>query len=378
MSMKQQSSQFLEHEKIPVKDMGINQSENTWHMGLNDLTIPSKEIIQTMEYAYNLFQEERETQNINENKPRLWFWNNVSFVFSIGAIFEANDHQVFDQIMLYFDKHEDAFLPNKVLVQDYKNSKIVENIERYYDIGSGNYHLLMAIIVTSDDDLNNAPESIYQRYGPVFGSVNMVEIVDTMIEVFTKYGAVKQFLGPTIKGTLGISYDMSKSGTTGMPREYLRDDSVRRMYRKGFLDFEANDGYEEVNPMIIHHPDSVRRQWFNEEQEGTNFRKSAKIKSRNGTSQAPIKRTNTQNSLYNQLHNPVEIIQTPHISDMKAVQYKMDFYKETIQNRQDKPNYELYTIDGYDTMSNSDKYIANATSTDQSVICPHISINYQE
>ena len=35
-------------------------------------------------------------------------------------------------------------------------------------------------------------------------------------------------------------------------------------------------------------------------------------------------------------------------------------------------------IDDYEKMDNNDKYIANASSRDQSVICPHIQINYQE
>ncbi len=369
------TSQEIEHGSNPIKEMGIRQSENTWHMDMNDVTIPSKEIVHTMEYAYNLFSEERETENVNENAPKIWFWKNVAFVFSIGAIFEENDHKIFDQMMLYFDKHEDAYFPNKNLVYDYRHSNIVKHIENFYDISPGNYHLLMSVVVMNADDLANAPEPIYRKYGPVFASVDIKEIVHTMMELFTKYGAVKKYLGATLRGTLGIAYDVSKSGTHGLPREMLKDESIRRMYRKGFLDFEANDGYEEIKPEMMYHPDAVKRQWFDEEDNGNNFRKRRKLQGRGKGTAGYIRRSNNQHSLYNQIHNPVEIVQKPSGDEMKAVQYRMDFYKETAQNRIDKPQYEIYEIEGYETMDNSDKHVESTIASEKDVICPHISLN---
>lgn len=367
-----QTSQEIEHSKYPTKEMGIHQSEDTWKMGLNDLSQESKKIVNVVEYAYNLFQEEKETQNLNENKARLWFWKNVAFVFSIGAIFEQTDHDIFDQIQLYFDRHEDAFFPNQCLVYDYRHSTIVSKIESLYDIGAGNYHLMLALVVKSDADLKNAPEPIYSKMGPVIASINIEEIVDIMIEVFAKYGAVKKFLGSTITGTLGISQDLSKSGVNGLPREMLKDESIRRMYRKGFLDFEANDGYELVNPEIKYHPDIVTKEWFDEDEDEIVRRRIPKVKNRSQGAAAYIKRTNNQNSLYNQIHNPHQIIQKSSKDDKKAVQLKMEFYQETLQNRVDKPNVEIYEIDNYAELTPTEQFIENATARDKVVICPHI------
>ena len=368
---RKQTSQEIEHSTYPMKEMGIHQSEDTWKMGLNDLSGESKKIVNLIEHAYNLYQEEKETENLNENKARLWFWKNVTFVFSIGAIFEQTDHDIFDQIQLYFDRHEDSFLPNQCLVYDYRHSTIISKIETLYDIGAGNYHLLLALVVKSDADLKNAPEPIYSKMGPVIASINIEEIVDIMIEVFGKYGAVKKFLGSTITGTLGISKDLSKSGVNGLPRDMLKDASIRRMYRKGFLDFEANDGYELVNPEMRYHPDITDKEWFDDEEEIIK-RRIPKNKKRNGEAAAYIKRTNTQNSLYNQIHNPNQIIQKVSKDDKKGVQFKMEFYQETAQNRIDKPNVEIYEIDDYANLTPTEQFIENATSRDKVVICPHI------
>jgi hypothetical protein len=370
--------QEVEHGEFKMKDMGIYQSNNTWRMGLHDLTKESKNIVDTMQHTYDLFNVERETEYINENRPRIWFWKNVSFVFSIGSIFEQTDNAVFDELMLFFDRHQDTFFPNQCLVYDFRHSAVVENIEITYDISPGNYHILMSIIVNSDTDLDNAPETIYSSFGPVITLTNMQEIVSTILELFAKYGAVKQFMEPTLLGTMGISYDMSKGGQHGMPREFLKDESIRRMYRKGFLDLEANDGYELVNPDFKYHPGLDQRQWFDEDEDGLNFRKPAKHKERSKGAMAYIKKNNTHNSLYNQLHNKTQIITKEKPEEMKAVQYKVDFYRETEQNQKDKPTMQIYNIENYDKLSTYDQFIENTMAREKEVICPHMVIMDQD
>ena len=113
------TAQDIEHSTISAAELGIYHAPDTWKLELVDNTEATKDVINTMEYTFKLFEEETDTNNLNENAARLWFWKNISFVFSIGSIFEKHDHDVFDQLMLYFDRHQDSFFPNEYFVYHY-------------------------------------------------------------------------------------------------------------------------------------------------------------------------------------------------------------------------------------------------------------------
>lgn len=364
-------SQNLEHQDFSAKDLGVKQSENTFKLQLPNYNKEIKEIINNVNYTQQLFNDESETKFINENKSKIWFWNNVIFVFGIGTIFEDSDHEIFNQIMLYFDKKRDCYFPNKYLVENYKNSKIIESIEDQFNYSRGNYHLIFSLVVNSNKDLDNASESLFSNYGPVFCSTDYQEIVDIIIEMFSKYGAVQNLFNTSQISTFGVSRDISKGGQNGLPREMLRDEGVRRTYRQGFLDLNANDGYEEVNPNILENPNSVNRFWFSEDNESQIYRKPNK----NKTQLKELKRPHGQQSLYNQIHSKTPIVDNKRLNNEKAIQFKMDFYKETVQNTINKPSIEMYEIDNYENLSNTDKFIENATSRNKTVVCPHINLS---
>lgn len=76
----------------------------------------------------------------------------LKIIFSIGMVFSKRDQRRFDLILDYFNRHAPSYIGLPYETLTYENP-IVQTIETLYEIGNGNYHLLMVLV----NPLNNKP-----------------------------------------------------------------------------------------------------------------------------------------------------------------------------------------------------------------------------
>ena len=140
------------------------------------------------EYVRNVFKMNKETTFLNENSSKLWFWKNVGLLFSTGVIFRNTDVVELNEYLSYFDSDQNTFLPIKYKITNYKDPEI-QALEKMYNLGNGNYHILMIPFVYATDpiELEKAPESGYSKTGPVDTFLTQEEITNYMLEINYKY-----------------------------------------------------------------------------------------------------------------------------------------------------------------------------------------------
>lgn len=367
------SSQDIELNKIPTSIQWDGwQAPTSFGLSLKNITKEKDEIKYLMDYTNNLFETKKTTAYLNENTPKLWFWKHVTLIFSIGVVYEEEDKQILDAILKYFNKKDDVFIPNNYKLFDYRN-ELIKTIEKEFDIGPGNYHFMLVPFVTTDDKeiLKDAPESVYSAYGPLTPFVDLDNAVSYIIEINNKYGAVKSGMTEDVAKILHINLNKDiedqnpgQSGTYGQARKMTYDPMNRRIQRQGYIDFATGDGITSVevgqdllnlmNPEQQIDP-TLARQWFDENQEGLNYRHAVKPAHRdiNGLDCTPPEafkdqRFQGKNSLYNQIARTYNGMDRQHlgiIPDQKAIHYKADDYYETESNKEIKPSYELYDIE---------------------------------
>lgn len=367
------SSQDIEHNKIPnaIKWDGW-QAPTSFGLNLKNLESEKDEIKYLMNYTSNLFESKKTTEYLNENTAKLWFWKHISLIFSIGIVYEEEDKQIMNAILKYFNKKDDVFIPNVYKIFDYRN-KFISTIEKEFDIGNGNYHIMLVPFVTTDDPvvLSKSPESVYSSYGPLTPFVDLDNIVSYIIEINNKYGAVKSGMTEDVAKILHVnlhkdvsSQNPGQSGVYGQARQMTYDPMNRRIQRQGYLDLATGDGITSVavgqdllnliNPEQQLDP-TTAKQWFDENQEGLNYRYAVKPAHRTiqGLDYTPPEafkdqRFQGKKSLYNQIVGTYNGMDRQHlgiIQDQKAIHYKADDYYETESNKKLKPSYELYNID---------------------------------
>ena len=387
-----QEEKFISQDKITSQDVEFNrynksnssakltdsikwdgwQAPTSFGLSLNSLENEKENIKYLMNYTINLFETKKTTDYFNENTSKLWFWKHVSLIFSIGVIYEDEDKQVLDAILKYFNNKDDIFIPNNYKIFDYRN-EFIKTIEKEFDIGPGNYHFMLVPFITTEDQeiLKNAPESVYSTYGPLTPFVDMDSIVSYIIEINNKYGAIKFGMTEDVAKILHVNLNKDvenqnpgQSGTYGQARKMTYDPTTRRIQRQGYLDFATGDGITSVevgqdllnliNPEQQLDP-TTAKQWFDENQEGLNYRHAVKPAHRNiqgmdYTQSESFKdqRFQGKNSLYNQIvgtYNGIDRQSLGIIPEQKTIHYKMDDYYETETNKSEKPSYQIYDTD---------------------------------
>lgn len=342
-------------------------------LGIPDLTKNKDDIDYIMKFMTNSFEDTRTTNFMNENRNRLWFWENVILIFSYGVIFEGPDKILFDEILTYFDQSNNAFIPNRHIVMNYKDT-LIKKIETEYDIGNGNYRfMLIPFVITSNDEiLKNAPEQVYRRYGPIGVFVEPEDVVNYMCEINYKYGAIPddetmiKVLGESSKAEennakssrMKVSIhgmDRPKNPTTTNP--YLHS-ATQRLQRKGYIDPNTNDAFELINPE--QQPRGPERQYFTPG-ELIHTKTGVKVESDECYYRKPVKtirretlvdlgneyghtpnRSYGNRGLYSQIKGN-KIIGPLHVDDeVKGVSLKVNSMYETLQNQTEKPSYQLY------------------------------------
>lgn len=125
---------------------------------------------------------------INADYDRMWFRNNVFFIFSTGCIYDEEDDELFANILEIFQENDRiAFLDNNIMVLDY-NNPLMKSIEDKMAISNGNYHVCCVPAVYKTANTTNAPEGLFMRQGLLAKYISWEEITDFITSCVSKYG----------------------------------------------------------------------------------------------------------------------------------------------------------------------------------------------
>lgn len=227
----------------------------------------SKHVI---DYAAQLFEQSKTTEFLNENQAKLWFWKYVGFLFVEGTVLESTYRVIFNEVLEYFNRQNQSFLPNVFKIMSYKDD-IITKIEQDYNIGHGNYHfMLIPFVMTSDVKiLQQAPESAYQKYGPVDVLMEPNTIVEYMCEVMYKYGTMTNLLTDEIANALEVSqptesdrYFKHAKRIFNISSSHPKTNEPMRMDRKGYFDPNTSDNFDLINPEEDITKYAPQRQYF--------------------------------------------------------------------------------------------------------------------
>lgn len=130
--------------------------------------------------------------NADDNKK--WFQKYVMFAFFTGRIFDETDRDMLDKIRVCFaEDHANAFLMNHHVVENYQTD-LARATEQKYHLQSGNYHILLAVIVYApEDQLANAPEQLFKQRGIVLTEMDWDKVYMVVHEYLLKYALVPQY-----------------------------------------------------------------------------------------------------------------------------------------------------------------------------------------
>jgi hypothetical protein len=302
------------------------QPNNSWRNEdfefglLTDQNSKIDNIINTVKYTNDLLNYTNETQYANENTHRLWMWTHLKFIFSTGRIFEQTDKVILDKIITYFDKSAKTFIPCEYVVRNYLDSTI-KDIENTYDIDNGNYHIMLVpyIMCSDPNELNNGPEEIYRRIGPIDVYTNIQQITDYIIEINYKYACVVKDL-PEI--TQNYVY-------SGVPREF---GTVEKEYQA-----KITRKYFDGNSRVVENPDNIE---FNNISRSVANKYQREIA---GNNIVPNTNRRKGKSLRQRIKEDVMDSRAVIFNmDQRGAHLRMNDYYETNKNRDDKPNYYIY------------------------------------
>lgn len=374
-----------------VNDLPIWQNKDfSFGLGIENVSGNMDRIKAMVDYTSKFTENIKETTFENENSNRLWIWNNLGIIISIGLVFEDEDKEILKHILNYFDTSQDCFLPCDLKILNYTDNTI-KTIEEQFAIDNGNYHLMLIPFVMTDQKnvLDYAPEIDFNKFGPTNIYHSKESIVKYIIELYSKYGAVKSLLTPGVGNYLQIeenvtgsdAKDFSDNGIvrTMNPTSFnwqQHGGNTKRVHRKGYIDPNAPDWYQLINPEQSYDKISPSRYWgdTNEQlDQNTTYRRNLSSGyhrenpgvnmgwfNKEGYSQNNTYRSKIKKSLYNQLHE--DQIMNVGINETKGVHLKMNDYYETDENKKEKPNYQIYDTD--DKLDNLDKFVDSIEKRD--------------
>lgn len=127
----------------------------------------------------------------NATPNKIWFANNILVVIASGAIFDNNDKEFAQNILNYFNIHENEYLGCSAKLYSY-TSDLVTVFEKQAALQHGNYHLAVFIInYCTKEELKYSPEPLFNKKGLCECLFEETKIRDEMIRLMTTYGFSK-------------------------------------------------------------------------------------------------------------------------------------------------------------------------------------------
>ena len=131
---------------------------------------------------------------INYSVERGWFFDNVSFIFSTGVIFDEEDTSKLDSVLRCFQNQPNrGYIKNRYFVLNYENA-LVQKIESMFRIENGNYRILCAVVVSAtDEQLKNAPEYQFSQKGVNHVYTEWSDIDSLFANYLSCYGFIAEY-----------------------------------------------------------------------------------------------------------------------------------------------------------------------------------------
>lgn len=201
--------------------LGFKQSEIEKRMKAAEMNIGinSMDIAKSMMYQYQKQNQGTDADGfpiINVTEENAWFADNVLFVFGKGAIYDEDDDKVFERVLSCFHNeiHGSAFLINKVLIEDYRDSSLLQTLEKQLYIANGNYHICCIPLVLNDADITAAPEKKFAKHGIIDKFMQWSTIEAFISSCVARYGLItepqnepKQEMHPIEGFNMDMEYD---------------------------------------------------------------------------------------------------------------------------------------------------------------------------
>lgn len=193
-----QNRELLKDQMIEPKSKRIFglRTENT----KNDLNQKINKIISNSAIINNYLQESQEPVDdygnkiINYSNDKKWFFDHISFIFSTGILFDSDDQKYMDQILKCFENSPNkSYFLNNYYVLNFEN-KLINSIEKLSRISSGNYHILMCLINSAnDEELKDSPDEIFNKRGVVYVGTGWDEINNKISNLIFNYGFIAEY-----------------------------------------------------------------------------------------------------------------------------------------------------------------------------------------
>lgn len=321
--------------------------------GLGIENVNKEKIINGVKEKIDNINSISEHKMLRLNEEKIKISNNLSFIFSIGMVFEKQDKDLLNNILNYFDRNERIFIASRCSVLDY-NNETIKLFEKKFAVENGNYHF--ALIIFQNDILE-----------PIKFLTLLDQIVDYIILFNQKYGIELSALTPRESNYINFNPVTNKqeknngkivrtlNPTTNNWQQH--GSNTRRVYRKGYYDPNTNDFENLTEPQQIN-KFGTEKKWNEDElDQNSTYRRHLSGYHRDmgninfgwfnkdGYQQGQKQRKKTKQSLYNQLNDESGIKTIP-IDEVKGVHLKMNDYYETTTNQKEKPSYEIYETTG--------------------------------
>ena len=135
---------------------------------------------------------------INYDKGKRWFYENITFVFAKGVIFDSKDADNMSYLMKSFkDEPNQAYLNNTYYIKDYSD-EVIKAMEHEVKVSNGNYHIIMGVFCAANEQaLKEAPAKSLAFKGLIRVATTWPEIFKIMTEYITNYGFIFEYYGKT-------------------------------------------------------------------------------------------------------------------------------------------------------------------------------------
>lgn len=288
---------------------------------------------------------------INYTSEKGWFFDNVSFIFATGAIFDEVDTVNLDHVLQCFNVNANqAYLKNRYFVLDYSNP-VVQKMESLFGIKNGNYRILCAVVVSaSDEDLKKSPMKDFSHKG-VIKVETIWKSIDSM---FAKYISVFGFIAEHFE------------------RQDITYGNGQRMLRKNSFDPQpASSPMDLLNTPIEKFTPGGKKNDYNEHEfkqirTAKTFGESQRGKNNDVSGDF---RKKEASSLYDRIsHQPLRDLPSKQVG---ATLRLNDFYLD----EDDEPEYIIYNdLSTYDKTIGKNIFAAN--NPDLKKVMPNFSTNH--
>lgn len=301
-------------------------------------------IAQYLSHSSNPINDEGK-EVLNADQGNRWFFDNVTFIFAQGPLFDDQDMSNMNAVLRSFKPQKGvAYLLNSYHILDPDN-EIIRAIENQRGIAHSNYKILMCVWVAAEDDkLQDAPMVKFRHQGIIDCFTSWTTINRSLATYLHQFGFVDKY---------DEVLDIKEFGSQRISRGNLHTGDTRQL---------------DINLPISAFPREEEEEKFEyNRRENMRTAHSFANDQRGRTNNLNDNRQKLGNALYNEIYAP-KIIDETVPSDMVGVHLRMNDNYVNPETRQ--AEYAIYgatSADGYD-MPTGSNYASFVSPREKSVI----------